>query len=204
MTIDPITLTVIQAGAAAGLRRDGPDVLQGCLFADHRRGQRPLGRHLCGRGRVAHRAGQSAVCRCSSASMQASTRTLIRFIERRALPAAGAGRHLHRQRSLSWRHASDGRAIRDARLSRRQDLLLVVQHRPLARHRRRGAGRLARPRRHRSSRRGCACPRSSCSSGASSIPEIYAIITLQHPRRRPAHRRHQGPGGGAAWSARSV
>ena len=58
------------------------------------------------------------------------------------VPAAGAGRHLHRQRPLSRRHASDGRALRHAGLARRQDLLLAVQHRPLARHRRRGAGRL--------------------------------------------------------------
>ena len=59
------------------------------------------------------------------------------------------------------RHAPDGREVRAAVLPRRAAVVLARQHRPLARHRRHGAGRASRPTPPRSSRRACACRPSS-------------------------------------------
>jgi N-methylhydantoinase B len=108
--------------------------------------------------------------------MQYSTRTIIEMIAR-ALPAAGRGRHLYRQRPLSRRHPSDGRALRHAGLSRRQNFLLAVEYRPLARHGWRGARRLFRV--GDGCRAGRAAPAAgkAVQEGHALDPEIHAIIS---------------------------
>ena len=134
--------------------------------------------------------------------MQYSTRTLIEMIaDGRCLPPR-ARRHLHRQRSLSRRHASDGCALRHAGLPRRQDLLLALQHRPLAGHRRLGARRLLGLGDRGRAGRPAAAAGETVQEGHAR-PGDLRDHHLQHPHRRPAHRRHQGAGRRAAWSGRT-
>ncbi len=175
MSLDPITLTVIQAGlqqvcdemdltfsraafspviAEANDRSDGIYAAEdGALIAQ-------------GAGGLPVFVG----------TMQYSTRTLIEMIADGRAAAAGTGRHLHRQRPLSRRHAPDGCALCQAVLSRRADLLLAVATPatgpiPAAR-----CPAASRPRPRRSSRRGCACRRCKLFKKGVLDAEICAII----------------------------
>ena len=105
--------------AAAGLRRDGPDLLARGLLAGDRRGRRPLGRHLRRPRRRADRAGvaRAAGLRRHDAVLDAGAHRAHR---RRGHAAAGAGRHLYRQRPLPRRHAPDGRRFATPFWRRRQ------------------------------------------------------------------------------------
>ena len=58
--------------------------------------------------------------------------------------ASARGRRLRRERPLSRRHPPDGRALRAALLLQGRAFRLALEHRPLAGHRRHGAGRLSR------------------------------------------------------------
>ena len=126
-------------------------------------------------------------------TMQYSTRRADPPDRRRQGRRARARRHLHRQRSLPRRHAPDGRALRPALLLPGRALLLAAEHRALAGHRRHGARRLL----------------GACHGGRAGGPAAAAGEALQargdgrrdlldpelqHAHRRPAHRRHQGPG----------
>ena len=90
-------------------------------------------------------------------TMQYSTAELTRLIARGQGRAARAGRHLRRQRPLSRRHASDGRALRAALLSSTESCSAGCRTPATGRisaARCRAASRRTRP---RSSRRGCGC-----------------------------------------------
>ena len=140
--IDPITLAVIQAGlgqvcnemdiafsrsAFSPVIAEADDRSVGIYDRDDRR---------------ADRAGRVRACRSSSAPCSIRRAELDPPDRRGQGRRAGARRHLHRQRSLSRRHAPDGRALRAAVLLRGRAVLLAAEHRPLAGHRRHGAGRL--------------------------------------------------------------
>ena len=189
-------------GPPAGLRRDGPDLFARGLLARDRRGRRPLGRDLCGRGWRADRARRAraaGVCR-HDAVLDPPPRRADR-LGRDIRPRAR--RHLHRQRPLSGRDASDGCALRHAVLARRADLLLAVEHRPLARHGRDGAGRVL-GQRHLGRAGGAAPAARQALQARGARPRDLADHLLEHPRRRPAHRGCERAGLGAHRGGRAA
>ena len=124
-------------------------------------------------------------------TMQFSTQAVIERV-----PEVAAGRRDHRQRSLSRRHAPDGRAFHQAVLLPRRALRLAGQHRPLAGYRRRRAGRLL-GECHRGRAGGPAPAAGQALQGGPARSGDPGDHPLQHPDRRPANRRHQGAGRGA-------
>ena len=180
--------------AAAGLQRDGPRVRAQRLQPGDRRSARSLGRHLSPEDRRADRAGRAraAGVRRHHAVHGAGGDRADRALE----DSARAGRRLHRQRPVPRRHAPDGREVRAAVLPRWQALVLARQHRPLARHRRHGAGRLL-GQRHRGRAGRAAAAAGEALQARHDRRGDPLDHPLQHPHRRPAHRRHQGAGGGA-------
>ena len=108
-----------------------------------------------------------------------------------------AGRHLHRQRPLSRRHAPDGRALRHAVLPRRQICSAGFRTPAIGPTSAAWCRAASRPHATEVEQEGLRLPPVKLFKRGVLDREILSIILLQHPRRRPAHRRHQGAGGGA-------
>ena len=176
MTLDPITLGVIQAGLQ--------QVCDEMDLAFSRAAFSPVIAEADDRSDGIYAAADGALIAQGSrglpvfvGTMQFSTRHHHRAHRRRPDPAARARRHLHRQRPLPRRHPPDGRPLRHALLARRNASSAgsptpATGPTPAA-----WSPAASPPPPSPPSRRACACPRSSSSSGARMDPEIYAIIT---------------------------
>ena len=195
MTLDPVTLAVIQNGlrqvasemdlvhektSFSPVISEGFDRSNGIYHRDNRRGHRP------------GRAGPADLRRRHAVHHPGGDR---------APPRPRAGRRHHGQRPLSRRHPSDGREDGEAVLLPRPAVVLPVQHRPLAGYRRHGAGRL----RHQGDGDPAGGPAHAAgqarTAAARSCQDIVDIDPEQHPRAGGADRRHQGPGRRAYASA---
>ena len=190
--LDPVTLTVIQNGliqvcnemdlafvraAFSPVISEGMDRSDGIYDATRRLADRP------GRARPAGVRRHHAVL--DPGRDRPGEEPLQRQDRRR--------RRVHRQRSLSRRHPSDGCPLREAVLLQGRAVRLARQHRPLAGYRRHGAGRLL-GQRHRG-RAGRPAPAADqvLQEGRDG-PGDPVHPDEQHAHRRPAHRRHQGAG----------
>ncbi len=128
--------------------------------------------------------------------MQYSTRTLIEMIAAGScLPPEPGDIYIVNDPYLGGTHLMDVRFAMPVYRGRR-DLLLAVEHRSLARHRRRRTGRLLRLG-HRGRAGGPAPAAGEAVQEGRARSRDLRHHHLQHPRRRPAHRRHPRPGGGA-------
>ena len=125
--------------------------------------------------------------------MQYSTKTIIEMIaEGRCLPPEEGDIYIVNDPYLGGTHLMDVRFAMPVWRGR-QDLLLAVQHRPLARHRRRGAGRLF-GLGNRGRAGGAAAAAGQTLQEGRARPGNLRDHLLQHPHRRPAHRRHPRAG----------
>ena len=139
-TLDAITLSVLQNGLMQVCNEMDLTFEPQRLQSRHRRGARPLRRHLpphSGELIAQGELGLPVFVGMMQFTVAGGDRARA-AAEDRAAPR----RRLHRQRPLRRRHASDGRQVRAAVLPRRQALVLALQHRPLARHRRHGPRRV--------------------------------------------------------------
>ena len=194
MTVDPITLSVLQNG-----------LMQVCNEMDLafvRSAFSPVIAEALDRSDgIYHRDSGELIAQGELGlpvfvgTMQFTVQAVIERVQP-AEDRAPSGRRLHRQRPVPRRHAPDGREVRAAVLSRRQALVLARQHRPLARHRRHGAGRLL-GQRHRGRAGGPAPAAGQALQAGRARRRDPVDHPVEHPHRRPAHRRHQGAGGGA-------
>ena len=164
--IDPVTLAVIQAGLQQVCDEMDLTFSRAAFSPGDRRGRRPLGRHLCRHRRQPDRARVARACRSLSAPCSSPPATSSTASPRGVTAAPEPGDiYIVNDPYLGGTHLMDVRFAmpvwRDG-----AHLLLAVEHRPLARHRRRGAGRLLGQRHQRRAGRAAPAARSSCSSGA--------------------------------------